>query len=505
MIENLIPILTSALYGAVLLVLTAFGLHRYFILYLYRKHRRSPMLPAGKFDRLPTVTVQLPIFNEIHVARRLLESVAKLDYPADRLEIQVLDDSTDETRALAADLTAELRAAGHDICHLHRENRIGYKAGALDAGLKAARGEFVLILDADFLPPPDLLQKTIHHFTDPGIGMIQTRWGHINRVYSLLTRIQSVFLDGHLLLEQTARSRSGRFFNFNGTGGLWRRTCIEAAGGWQHDTLTEDLDLSYRAQLEGWRFVFLPDVTTPAELPVEMNGFKSQQHRWTKGSIQTCKKLLPRIWRSPLPLPVKLEATIHLTTNFVYSLVVLLCFLLIPGHGNGPSLGLAGNLPFNIFVFCAVSVSAAVYYLFAQRELYPREWKLNLALLPLLLGVGIGLSLNNTRAVLEAMCNHQSEFTRTPKYGIRTGQHTWRRGRYLPIRSFVTLVECVFTTLFFYFFVESLWDGNYLSAPFLLLFVVGFGYVAVLSVAQMMPCIRRFQGPDILPEGAEPA
>ncbi|MDQ3622732.1 MAG: glycosyltransferase family 2 protein, partial [Verrucomicrobiota bacterium] len=275
-------------YFIVLFGLSIYGLHRYVIVYLFLKNRNRPPRPLAEFKELPRVTVQLPIFNELYVVERLLKSVAALQYPPDRLQIQVLDDSTDETTEIAEKQLAQLSARGLDVELIRRTDRTGFKAGALENGLRTCTGDFVLILDADFVPAPDMLLKTIHYFTDPKIGMIQTRWGHLNRTYSLLTRVQAMFLDGHLLLEQTARSRSGRFFNFNGTAGLWRRTCIEDAGGWQHDTLTEDLDLSYRAQLKGWKFVFLADLVTPAELPVDMNGFKSQQHRWTKGSIQTC-------------------------------------------------------------------------------------------------------------------------------------------------------------------------------------------------------------------------
>ena len=300
---------------------------------------------------------------------------------------------------------------------IHRTDRVGYKAGALEAGLATARGDFVCILDADFVPQRALLRSAVHFFTDPKVGMIQTRWGHINRGYSLLTRVQAMFLDGHLLLEQVARSRSGRFFNFNGTAGLWRKSCIAESGGWQHDTLTEDLDLSYRAQLAGWKFVFLTDVVTPAELPVDMNGFKSQQHRWTKGSIQTCKKLLPRIWRSGLPLPIKIEATGHLTSNFAYLLLACLCVLLHPSAG-GPQSGWLRMFLLDVPIFLSASVSVAVFYICAQRELHPRTWVKEILLLPALIALGVGLSINNARAVLEAVFNHPSEFTRTPKYGI---------------------------------------------------------------------------------------
>ncbi|MCP4816486.1 MAG: glycosyltransferase, partial [Planctomycetaceae bacterium] len=239
-----------------------------------------------KFDDLPLVTVQLPVFNEMHVVERLLTSVSKLDYPREKLQIQLLDDSTDETTEIARMEIEKLQERGFDAELIHRDDRTGFKAGALENGLDTAKGEYVFILDADFVPNPDVLRKTIHYFTDDEIGLIQTRWGHLNRNYNLLTRVQAMFLDGHLELEQTARNRSGRFFTFNGTGGIWRKKCITDAGGWEHDTLTEDMDLSYRAQLRNWRFIFLNEVETPAELPVDMDGFKSQQHRWTKGSIQ---------------------------------------------------------------------------------------------------------------------------------------------------------------------------------------------------------------------------
>src|SRR2546423_14086523 len=400
---SLTSIIWTICYMSVLIGLSAYGIHRYVIIYLFLKHRKRGAVPAGQFEELPNVTMQLPIFNEVYVVERLLKSVSEIDYPKNRLQIQVLDDSTDDTRELTASCVAELQGRGFNVELIHRTDRTGFKAGALETGLASADSEFVCILDADFVPNPDLLKKTIHFFTDPKIGMIQTRWGHLNRGYSLLTRVQAMFLDGHLLLEQTARSRSGRFFNFNGTAGLWRRSCIDEAGGWQHDTLTEDLDLSYRAQLAGWKFIFLPDVITPAELPVDMNGFKSQQHRWTKGSIQTCKKLLPTIWRSNLPLSIKLEATGHLTSNFAYLLLASLCVLLHPSTG-GPQ-GWARTLLVDVPIFLTASVSVAVFYICAQRELHPGSWVKEILFLPCLLALGVGLSLNNARAVLEAVFN----------------------------------------------------------------------------------------------------
>ncbi len=297
--------LTLAAYFFVLIVLAAYGWHRYYLVYLYMRHRDRQPQPGPQLDPLPVVTIQLPLYNEMYVADRLIDTVCEIDYPRELLEIQVLDDSTDETRGIA-ELAVRRRAAqGFDIRYYHRTDRTGYKAGALEAGLKVARGEFVAIFDADFIPTSDFLQRLMPHFADPKVGMVQARWGHINQDYSLLTRIQAILLDAHFVLEHGGRNRSGRFFNFNGTAGIWRRSAIADAGGWQHDTLTEDLDLSYRAQLRGWRFVFVPDVIAPAEVPVEMNAFKSQQHRWAKGSIQTCRKLLPTILRAKVPLAVK--------------------------------------------------------------------------------------------------------------------------------------------------------------------------------------------------------
>ena len=481
-------------YFVVLFGLSLFGLHRYVIVYLFLKNRRRKPEPLGHFEQLPRVTVQLPVFNELYVVERLLKSVAALDYPPELLEVQVLDDSTDETVAIVAKQVAELRAAGLDIQHVHRDDRSGFKAGALENGMLTCKGEYVLILDADFVPAPDMLRKTIHYFTDPKVGMIQTRWGHLNRTYSLLTRVQAMFLDGHLLLEQTARSRSGRFFNFNGTAGLWRRSCIADAGGWQHDTLTEDLDLSYRAQLKGWRFVFLPDLVTPAELPVDMNGFKSQQHRWTKGSIQTCMKLLPAVWKADLPLLVKLEGTAHLTANYAYLLLFFLCILMHPNSGA------SGYSVWRMFlvdvpIYLSASLPAAVFYICAQRELYPKSWLREIILLPMVLALGVGLAINNARAVIEALLGHKSEFTRTPKYGIERKTQSWKTARYLPIKSILPFVELAFSGYFTYLLVVAFLHHNWLNVIFLALFQVGFGYVALCSLAQWFPALR-FPGRD---------
>ncbi len=487
MLGDVSAILWTICYFTVVLGLSAYGLHRYFIIYLYFRNRHRRPAAAQRFARLPRVTVQLPIFNEIYVVERLLRAVSSLDYPKELLEIQILDDSTDETRELTAREAARLRAQGFDAVVLRRADRTGFKAGALDFGLQHAKGEFLFILDADFVPPRNILKHTVQHFTNPEVGMIQTRWGHINRGFSALTRAQAILLDGHLVLEQTARSRTGRFFNFNGTAGLWRKTCIIQAGGWQHDTLTEDLDLSYRAQLRGWKFVFLADIVTPAELPVDIDGFKSQQHRWAKGSIQTCKKVLPRIWTSRLPLFIKLEATAHLTSNFAYLLLAFLCFLLHPSSSSAaPTGGWLRSVLVDLPIFVATTFSVTIFYLCAQRELYPRAWKREIWFFPFVLALSIGLSINNARAVLEAIFNQRSEFTRTPKYGIVRAGDQWRQSRYSALRTLIPIVELLFAIYFSYFVVSAFQNREFLSVPFLMLFQGGFAYVAISSIWQRL-------------------
>ena len=467
-------------YFIVLVGLSAYGIHRYCILFLYFKNSKRPPQPVGKFAELPLITVQLPIFNEMYVVERLLESVAALDYPKDKLHIQILDDSTDGTTALCQAKAAELRAAGFDIDLHHRIDRTGYKAGALEAGTRTAKGEYLYILDADFVPPPDVLHRMIHFFTDPKIGLIQSRWGHINRSYSMLTRVQAMFLDGHLLLEQTARSRSGRFFNFNGTAGIWRKSAIHESGGWEHDTLTEDMDLSYRAQLKGWKFIFLNDVETPAELPVDMDGFKSQQHRWTKGSIQTCKKVLGRIWRSNFPLLIKLEATAHLTSNFAYLLLIFLCVYTLPVHPPGlpENAGFWLGLP----VFFIATLSLLTFYIVSQRALHPKTWFKELKYLPMLLALGTGMSINNGKAVLEAIFNHESGFIRTPKYGVKNAGEVWSKKRYKALKSVPAYLEMAFGIWFLFLSVMAAWAQAWMSIPFLLMFTIGFFYCAAGSL-----------------------
>jgi cellulose synthase/poly-beta-1,6-N-acetylglucosamine synthase-like glycosyltransferase len=415
---------------------------------------------------------------------RLIESVCQMDYPRDKFEVQVLDDSTDETRQIAQLAVRRAAERGIDISYLHRADRTGYKAGALEAGMHVAKGEFIAIFDADFLPQADFLLRTVHHFTDPKVAVVQARWGHINADYSLLTRIQSMLLDAHFVLEHGGRNRAGHFFNFNGTAGIWRRAAIIDGGGWQHDTLTEDLDLSYRTQLRGWKFHFLPDVVVPAELPVEMNAFKSQQHRWAKGSIQTCRKLLPGILQSNQPFGVKAEAFFHLTANFNYVLMVLLSILMFPAMVIRYNMGWYEMLLIDVPLFFAATASVANFYVVCQREVYPNDWVARLRYLPILMSIGIGLAINNTRAVFEAMAGKQTEFARTPKYRIEDNSDEWIGKRYRQANIVQPIIELILGLYFTFTVFYALSNRIYGTLPFLVLFQVGFLYTGLLSIVQ---------------------
>jgi cellulose synthase/poly-beta-1,6-N-acetylglucosamine synthase-like glycosyltransferase len=489
--------LTLSAYFFVLIVLAIYGWHRYYLVYLYMRYRDKEPKAGPALDPLPIITVQLPLYNEMYVADRLIDAVCRIEYPRERLEIQVLDDSTDETRNIADKAVRRWAAEGLDIKYFHRADRGGYKAGALEAGLKAARGEFIAIFDADFIPTADFLTRLMPHFTDAGVGMVQARWGHINRDYSLLTRIQAILLDGHFVLEHGGRNRAGRFFNFNGTAGVWRRKAIDDAGGWQHDTLTEDLDLSYRAQLRGWRFVFVPELIAPAEVPVEMNAFKSQQHRWAKGSIQTCRKLLPTILRANLPFGVKAEAFFHLTANFNYILMCILSVLIFPSMVIRYNMGWYEMLLIDVPLFFAATFSFCNFYVVCQREVH-RDWIVRLKYVPFLMSVGIGLSINNTRAVLEALFNKETEFARTPKYRIEGDADEWVGKRYRQSVAVQPLVELAlglyFTATVFY----ALANQIYGTLPFLVLFQIGFLYTGLLSIVQ------QYAGDSVVAPGLQP-
>jgi cellulose synthase/poly-beta-1,6-N-acetylglucosamine synthase-like glycosyltransferase len=472
-------------YLVVLLTLAMYGFHRSMLMYLYYRSRGADPVPKGRFETLPVVTVQLPLFNEMYVAERLLDAIALFDYPHDKLEIQVLDDSTDETQGICRAKVETLRATGLDIQYIHRADRTGFKAGALEHGLESARGEYVMVFDADFLPAPDIIERTVHFFTNEKVGMVQVRWEHVNRDYSRLTELQAMMLDGHFVIEHTARHRSGRFFNFNGTAGIWRRSAIADAGGWSHDTLTEDMDLSYRAQMRGWEFIYLKDVVSPAELPVEMNAFKSQQFRWAKGSIQVAKKLLPAIWRSKtIPFRVKLEAFFHLTNNFAYPLLLLLSILLLPNLLVRTQHGWREVVLIDLPLFFGTTLSIATFYITSQREIQ-RNWKPTLRRLPLMMSLGIGLCINQTRAVIEALFGGESgEFIRTPKHGVVRRFEGWTAKKYRATKTLIPFVEVLFAIYFAAATVIAVNAGHYVSLPFMLLFTLGFGYVGVLSLHQ---------------------
>jgi len=476
-----------SIYTFALVMVSLYGLHRYVLVYLYYRHRRNAPQPAGRFQELPRVTVQLPMYNERLVARRIIEKTCQIDYPRDRMQIQVLDDSVDQTCVIARKAVEEMRAQGSDIEYVHRDDRTGYKAGALANGLRTAKGEFITIFDADFVPDPQILGRSIHYFTDPRVCVVQTRWDHLNRNDSLLTRSQAIFLDGHFAIEHVARNRSDRFMSFNGTAGTWRRAAIEDAGGWQHDTLTEDLDLSYRAQLKGWKFVFLPDLTAPAELPPEMSAFKAQQFRWTKGGAQTALKLLPKVLLSKAPLKAKIEAMFHLTCFTVHLYMLILVVLLFPAlylQCVPMESGTFWRGVFDLSVFTLATMSASVFYLASQVELL-RDWRSVLKYMPMLMALGVGVSVSNSKAILEALLGKQSEFVRTPKYGERKRVSRFalvpsgdkrRKRNLLPYVEFcfgIYMVLCVACS------VVNLRAA--MSTPFLVIFAFGFFYVSVMS------------------------
>lgn len=472
-----------AIYTVSLGLLMVVSLHRHIMVRLYFKYRdRVPNLKKS-FEKLPYVTVQLPVYNEMYVVERLIRAVSEIEYPKDRLEIQVLDDSSDETTAIANRCIEELKLTGLDIVLIRRPDRVGYKAGALAEGLRLAKGELIAVFDADFVPQKDFLHQTVHHFTAEEVGLVQARWSHLNRDYSLLTKVQSIYLDGHFVMEHGARSRAGLFFNFNGTAGVWRKACIEAAGGWQHDTLTEDLDLSYRAQLAGWQFVYLQDVVTPAEVPVEVNAWKSQQFRWAKGSVQTAKKLLKPVLKSPLPWRVKGEAAFHLMTNFSYLLMAIVSILIFPAIILRENLGWYRVLLVDLPLFAGATGVISRFYIHAQREIY-HDWKDRLKYLPAVLAFGMGVSMNNARGVLQALVGYETAFLRTPKYQVVGKGDGWLGKQYGLRKNLLSYLElglgCYLIAAILYTFLK----GLYFPIPFLGLFAFGFFYVGGMSLWQ---------------------
>jgi cellulose synthase/poly-beta-1,6-N-acetylglucosamine synthase-like glycosyltransferase len=499
MVLHIVAYILLGAYFACLLLLSLFSFHRYIMLFLFYRHRPRYRVLPNSGDLRYRVTIQLPMFNERYVAERLLQSISCIEYPRELLQIQILDDSTDDTVELTRIWENRLREQGFTVERICRINRTGYKAGALENGLRTATGDYVAIFDADFVVPPDFLQKVLPYFSSRKVGMVQVRWDHLNRGSSLLTELQSIMLDGHFAIESAARNRAGRFFNFNGTAGIWRKTAILDSGGWQHDTLTEDLDLSYRAQLNGWEFIFLSRHVCPAELPSEINALKTQQHRWTKGSVQTAIKLLPQVWRSNFGLHIKIEATFHLANSFAYIFMFFLSLLMYPVIRVREEQLVQVPMWIDLVLFMSAISSICGFYLASQREVL-NGWKRQVSLIPFMMSLGIGLCVNNAKAVVEAICGWRNEFVRTPKYGTCSSTEPSAKG-YLSPATFVALFELLFAGYYLFIVYHCIQTRNMLTLPFMLLFLCGFLYVGGYSI---VPLFRRSSSFGRIPEIDEP-
>jgi cellulose synthase/poly-beta-1,6-N-acetylglucosamine synthase-like glycosyltransferase len=463
-----------------LAILFVFGCHGFVMIYYHRKYKS--VKPAyKKFSPDSKVTIQLPLYNELYVVERLINAVCGIEYPKEKLEIQVLDDSTDETTAIVKDVVAKKRSEGFDISHIRRGSRKGFKAGALKEGLKIAKGEYIAIFDADFIPHKDFLKRTLPFFSSEKIGMVQTRWEHINGNYSILTRAQALALDGHFVIEQSVRNKAGFFINFNGTGGIWKKECIEDAGNWHDDTLTEDLDLSYRAQLNGWKFVFLKDFTSPAELPSEINALKNQQFRWTKGAIETAKKMLPAVWKSDVALRVKLQATFHLTNNMVFPFILLAAILNVPLifiKNSGSYTAYFAILSLFVLAF----ISSFLFYLYSQKDIRS-DWRKKIVLFPIFMAGSMGFAVNNSRAVVEGLLSRKSEFVRTPKFKVVDHKDSWIGKKYLSNKlGLSVIVESIMALYCLVGIASSIYFAEIAALPFQILFFIGFSFVAFTSI-----------------------
>ncbi len=470
----------EVIYLIATVLMSAYGFNNFLLatLYLWHRHNTTPRPPLV---RKPTVTVQLPIFNELHVVERLIEVATRLNYPRHKLQFQVLDDSNDETSAIAEEVVARFRDQGFDIEYMHRDERAGFKAGALAKGLETARGEFVAVFDADFVPQPDFLLKTLPYFLDrPRLGMVQTRWGHINADYSLLTRIQAIALDAHFIVEQTARNRSGFFMNFSGTAGIWRRSCIDEAGGWQGDTISEDLDLSYRAQLAGWEFLFLPDVVSPAEIPPQINALKRQQFRWAKGSIQCARKLWRPILTAPVPFFKRLQGMFHLTAYALHPMMILMLLCTLPMVLRRWQM----DVPLSFLGLAAFGLPFV--YAVSQSTLY-RDWPKKFIHVPILIIMGTGIALSNTRAIIEGLIGSKSDFRRTPKFRLETQKDQWMGSRYVLPLGWETIGEILLSVYALFTAWVAYRQGNYYVIPFVLHYALSFSYVAALTVYHSWP------------------
>jgi cellulose synthase/poly-beta-1,6-N-acetylglucosamine synthase-like glycosyltransferase len=483
-ILDLFIIPVAILYVTVLVSLFIYGLNFYYLAYISWSQRKR-RIETPQISKWPRVTVQLPIFNEMYVAERLIKAAAKLDYPADLLEIQVLDDSTDETVAIVRRLVNHLREDGLNIMHLHRTDRKGYKAGALACGTDSASGEFLAIFDADFIPPEDFLRRTIPHFQNERIGFIQTRWGHINREYNFLTFVQSMAIDAHFMVEQYARNWGGYWFNFNGTAGIWRKATIKDAGGWRAETLTEDLDLSYRAFLKGWKALYLRDVVVKAELPVNFTGYRRQQHRWARGSLECALKFIPVVWKSSVPLPQKIEATLHLSGYGVHLLLFSLVFLyplVLILSQSFPHLTTVYGIA---FLFNFTAFAPTLFFILAQQQLGNRWWRFAPIIL-FLPALGAGMMLNTVRAAGQIIGGKKNVFERTPKFGIVDKRQSWINRRYQLKLDTIVYYELALALLNMITVVLAVYWNNWVIAGYALMFSVGLIFTSGFTIAQSM-------------------
>lgn len=482
-------ILFSYIFSLVILLL--FGCHGFVMLYYHRKYGKEEPKKNDVSGTTDIITIQLPMYNEMYVAERLINAICKIEYPKDKLEIQVLDDSTDETVGIVAKVVEAKFAEGFDIKHVRRSNREGFKAGALKEGLKTAKGKYVAIFDADFIPRPDFLKKTLKYFHSDEIGCVQTRWEHLNEDYSILTKIQALALNGHFVIEQSVRNKAGFFINFNGTGGIWRKDCIIDAGDWHADTLAEDLDLSYRAQLRGWKFIYLRDITTPSELPHEINALKTQQFRWTKGHIETMKKILPVVWKSDMPFRIKWQATIHLCSNIVFPFTLMAAIL------NVPLVFIKNSGPYSPFfnfmaIFVIAFIGSFMFYLYAQKDVH-QDWRKRIVLFPVFMAGSMGFALNNSRAVFEGLMNRKSEFVRTPKSQFVDKKDIALKNKYfanVKVES-STLIELLLAVYCLIGVFASIFFMEIAALPFQLMFFFGFASVSYLSLKQTFAKLVR--------------
>jgi cellulose synthase/poly-beta-1,6-N-acetylglucosamine synthase-like glycosyltransferase len=475
---SVLSIILFSIHFVLLALLCFFGLHRLSVVlrWLYYKNSQPP-LPI-EFKKLPRITVQIPLYNEWFVAQRAVDAAAAINYPSDKLQIQIVDDSTDNTRELVAARVSFYQQRGVDIVHVTRTTREGFKAGALKNAMTSATGEFIAIFDADFIPEPQLLANTIHYFTDPKMAMVQFRWEHLNRFKGALTETQAMMLDAHFSLEQKVRCASGMLFNFNGTAGIWRGEAIIDAGNWSADTLTEDLDLSYRAQLRSWKLLYLNEVSCPGELPADMNAFKSQQHRWAKGGVQVMKKMLLKVWATKLPLSHKLEATFHLSNNLAYLLLLVdTLFFLIPTLIIRQQYHMVNMWWIDIPLLLLSSGGHLVYLFFGQVALGHSKTTAFIKL-PRLLLLGIQLTVNNARAGFEALCNQESEFIRTPKMGYSDkavySPAATIRSFYQAVKPKGIFIELLLAIVYAVVFVWAIHNAQWFMLPFLLLLFFGF-------------------------------